>query len=138
MAKSKSTGSKSGKGGSKKKSDMSDALRDAGKRASDLAQNPVARSMLAAGLVTAAAALTANKKVRDSVKEAGKDAQEAASLGATGTPTFLVNDTPFVGAQPLEAFEQAIDAELNEARKRREAEEEARKQAEKEAANKKK
>ncbi|WP_019482549.1 DsbA family protein [Arthrobacter sp. TB 23] len=43
------------------------------------------------------------------------DAQEAATLGATGTPTFLVNDTPFVGAQPLATFEEAIDAALEQA-----------------------
>lgn len=46
------------------------------------------------------------------------DAQEAASLGATGTPTFLVNDTPLIGAQPLAAFEQAIEGELKEAGRR--------------------
>lgn len=40
------------------------------------------------------------------------DAQEAASLGATGTPTFLINGTPLVGAQPLGNFEQAIDDAL--------------------------
>lgn len=45
-----------------------------------------------------------------------KDAQEAASLGATGTPTFLVNDTPLVGAQPLATFEKAIDAALKSAK----------------------
>ncbi|WP_160668527.1 DsbA family protein [Pseudarthrobacter sp. ATCC 49987] len=45
-----------------------------------------------------------------------KDAQEAASLGATGTPTFLVNDTPLVGAQPMASFEKAIDAALKSAR----------------------
>jgi protein-disulfide isomerase len=44
-----------------------------------------------------------------------KDAQEAASLGATGTPTFLVNDTPLVGAQPLATFEKAIQAALKKA-----------------------
>ena len=43
------------------------------------------------------------------------DAQEAASLGATGTPSFLINGTPFVGAQPLDVFEKTIDAELAEA-----------------------
>lgn len=43
------------------------------------------------------------------------DAQEAASLGATGTPTFLVNDTPLVGAQPLATFEEAIQAALKKA-----------------------
>lgn len=44
-----------------------------------------------------------------------KDAQEAAALGATGTPTFLVNDTPLVGAQPLATFEKAIEAALKKA-----------------------
>ena len=44
-----------------------------------------------------------------------KDAQEAASLGATGTPTFLVNDTPLVGAQPVATFEKAIEAALKSA-----------------------
>jgi protein-disulfide isomerase len=44
-----------------------------------------------------------------------KDAQEAASLGATGTPTFLVNDTPLVGAQPMATFEKAIEAALKKA-----------------------
>ena len=43
------------------------------------------------------------------------DAREAAALGATGTPTFLVNDTPLVGAQPLATFERAIDAALKKA-----------------------
>ena len=45
-----------------------------------------------------------------------KDAQEAAGLGATGTPTFLVNDTPIVGAQPLATFEKAIEAALKSAK----------------------
>ena len=44
-----------------------------------------------------------------------KDAQEAAALGATGTPTFLVNDTPLVGAQPLATFEKAVEAALKSA-----------------------
>lgn len=43
------------------------------------------------------------------------DAKEAASLGATGTPTFLINGKPLIGAQPLPAFEQAIDAALGSA-----------------------
>ncbi|MBE0010999.1 MULTISPECIES: DsbA family protein [unclassified Arthrobacter] len=42
------------------------------------------------------------------------DAEEAAALGATGTPLFLVNDIPISGAQPLEVFEQTIDAVLAE------------------------
>ncbi len=34
------------------------------------------------------------------------------SLGVTGTPSFLVNGRPLVGAQPFEIFEQVIEAEL--------------------------
>ncbi len=44
-----------------------------------------------------------------------KDAQQAASVGATGTPTFFINGTRFVGAQPLEAFKRVIDEELKRA-----------------------
>ncbi|GAA1108371.1 DsbA family protein [Arthrobacter flavus] len=42
------------------------------------------------------------------------DAEEAAALGATGTPLFLVNDIPISGAQPVEVFEQAIETVLAE------------------------
>ena len=68
MAKAKSSTGKSGdKGGSKKNgptkngrkeagsAKFNETLREAGQKAAELAQNPVARSMLAAGLVTAAA-----------------------------------------------------------------------------------
>ena len=44
------------------------------------------------------------------------DTAEARSLGVTGTPTFLVNDTPLSGAQPITAFRDAIEAELEQAR----------------------
>lgn len=37
---------------------------------------------------------------------------EAKELGVTGTPTFIINGSPVIGAQPLEAFTQVIDAEL--------------------------
>jgi protein-disulfide isomerase len=40
------------------------------------------------------------------------DEQQAQQVGATGTPTFLINGRLFVGAQPFEAFKQRIDAEL--------------------------
>lgn len=39
------------------------------------------------------------------------DIDEATALGATSTPVFLVNDRPIVGAQPLEVFAEAIEAE---------------------------
>ena len=37
------------------------------------------------------------------------DFQEGQSIGVTGTPSFLVNGTPIVGAQPTEVFEQVIE-----------------------------
>jgi len=36
----------------------------------------------------------------------------AQSLGVRGTPAFLVNGQPLVGAQPFEVFEQIIEVEL--------------------------
>src|SRR5687768_14283993 len=72
-------GSKSAKGAS---TGYADVLKEAGERAADLARNPVARSMLAAGLVTAAAALTANARVRKTVRDAGRDALDTAEAAA--------------------------------------------------------
>jgi protein-disulfide isomerase len=37
---------------------------------------------------------------------------EARQRGVAGTPTFFINDTPVVGARPLEQFVEVIDAEL--------------------------
>lgn len=37
---------------------------------------------------------------------------EAQRRGIAGTPTFFINGTPVVGAQPLEAFVKVLDAEL--------------------------
>lgn len=59
-----------------------DALRDAGKRAADLAQNPYARSLLAAGLVAAAAALAANRNTREATRRNLKSATAAAEVAA--------------------------------------------------------
>ncbi|MGW6743325.1 thioredoxin domain-containing protein [Streptomyces sp. NPDC055025] len=39
-----------------------------------------------------------------------KDQAEAYGLGATSTPSFLVNGRPIAGAQPLETFTRAIEA----------------------------
>jgi protein-disulfide isomerase len=41
-----------------------------------------------------------------------RDQAEAAKVGVDGTPTFFVNGTPLVGAQPLEAFTAAVDKAL--------------------------
>jgi protein-disulfide isomerase len=38
------------------------------------------------------------------------DFDEGQSIGVTGTPSFVINGTPIVGAQPIEVFEQAIEA----------------------------
>lgn len=40
------------------------------------------------------------------------DYRAALRLGVQSTPTFFINDVPLVGAQPFEAFQQIIEAEL--------------------------
>jgi protein-disulfide isomerase len=55
------------------------------------------------------------KKALDSGKFKDKvdaEAKEGAAVGATGTPTFFINGTKLVGAQPVDAFKAAIDKEL--------------------------
>lgn len=59
-------------------------LRDTGKAAVKLAQNPVARELLSAGLIAAAAAVTANTRARKAVKQGGKDTADALGEAATG------------------------------------------------------
>lgn len=46
------------------------------------------------------------------------DRDEGIALGVTGTPTFLVNDVPLSGAQPLDNFRAVIDQALERARKK--------------------
>jgi protein-disulfide isomerase len=48
-------------------------------------------------------------KFKDKVDAEDK---EGAAFGVTGTPTFFINGTRLVGAQPFEAFKAAIDKEL--------------------------
>lgn len=53
----------------------------------------------------------------DIAQRVSADANEGQQLGVTGTPSFLINGKPLVGAQPYEAFVQAIEAVLaNEAK----------------------
>ena len=40
------------------------------------------------------------------------DLSQARALGISGTPTFLINGRPLVGAHPIETFRTAIDAAL--------------------------
>lgn len=79
-ARSKRKGSEGGK--NKGGSAQADALRDAGRRAADLAQNPYARSLLAAGLVAAAAALASNRNVREATRRNVRAMTEVAEVGA--------------------------------------------------------
>lgn len=46
-----------------------------------------------------------------------KDQAEAYGLGATSTPSFLVNGRPIAGAQPTETFTRAIEAAKKDAEK---------------------
>lgn len=48
-----------------------------------------------------------SEKYKDAVEKAFREGQDA---GVTGTPTFVINGRVIVGAQPLEAFVQAIEA----------------------------
>lgn len=38
------------------------------------------------------------------------DQEQGYSLGATSTPSFLINGRPIAGAQPLETFTETIEA----------------------------
>ena len=44
-----------------------------------------------------------------------EDLREAQELGIQGTPSFIINEQRLVGPQPLEAFEQVIEEELQKA-----------------------
>ncbi|MHB1845233.1 MAG: DsbA family protein, partial [Deltaproteobacteria bacterium] len=43
------------------------------------------------------------------------DMRDGSQLGANGTPAFFINGKKLVGAQPAEAFEKVIDAEIQHA-----------------------
>lgn len=60
------------------------------------------------------AAFEADLTNSELLERVNADFAEARSIGVTGTPTFLVNDTPLSGAQPLAAFQAAIEAELEQ------------------------
>ncbi len=50
-----------------------------------------------------------SRKFQDEVTS---DFRDGIRLGVNSTPTFFVNNTQVVGAQPFEAFKQVIEAEL--------------------------
>ena len=49
-------------------------------------------------------------KYADKVSE---DVQAGTAAGVSGTPTFFINGTPLVGAQPYDSFKTLIDQELS-------------------------
>lgn len=73
----------------------------------------------ASGLKQVAAGLGLDPAAFDRCLDEGKytqrvndEAAEGQKLGVTGTPTFFINNTKLVGAQPFEVFKSAIDAAL--------------------------
>lgn len=43
-----------------------------------------------------------------------READDSRKLGVSGTPTFIVGDRILQGAQPVDAFRQVIDAQLED------------------------
>lgn len=52
----------------------------------------------------------------ESERAVQEDFTEGQSIGVTGTPTFVINGVPTIGAQPFQVFEQAIEEAAQEAR----------------------
>nr|WTB32266.1 thioredoxin domain-containing protein [Streptomyces sp. NBC_00830] len=50
-----------------------------------------------------------------------KDQEQGYAIGATSTPSFLINGLPIAGAQPMEVFTQVIDAAADRARNTKDA-----------------
>jgi protein-disulfide isomerase len=48
----------------------------------------------------------------DIAQRVSADANEGQQLGVSGTPSFLINGKPLVGAQPYEAFVEVIEAAI--------------------------
>jgi len=82
-----------------------EAMREAGRRASELAQNPYARSLFAAGLVAATAALAANKNVREATRKNLREATDAAGVAAENAGK--------IGAAIIEAATDAVQRMLS-------------------------
>jgi protein-disulfide isomerase len=73
----------------------------------------------AANLKSFATALALDRAAFDPCLDSGryqsvidKDASEVRALGLTGTPTFIINGTRIVGAQPLSVIAKIIDDKL--------------------------
>jgi protein-disulfide isomerase len=81
----------------------------------DFAREDLVRYAARLGLEREAfAACLADGRFRNAVEQ---DVSEGKALGVTGTPTFFINGRRLVGAQPVEAFQEAVRAALEESRK---------------------
>lgn len=116
MAKNKGTDAKADKPKSKTKIPKQIAgvkipktLRDSGKAAMKLAQNPVARELLSAGLVAAAAAVAANSRARKAAMDGGRDAADA----VTGAAATATSSAAMIGAALVEAAGTAAERFLS-------------------------
>jgi len=58
-----------------------------------------------------------DKKQSECQKEGQADKAEGLKFGIKGTPGFIIGTQMISGAQPVNVFSQAIDAELNKAKK---------------------
>jgi len=67
---------------------------------------------LAAELRLDVAMFTACLSAGDARRQVEEDTQEGRRLAVSGTPSFLINGRPLVGAQPYEAFRAMIEEEL--------------------------
>jgi protein-disulfide isomerase len=77
------------------------------------------RASTVEGLKQVAAGLNLNAPAFAACLDGGKytqrvndEAAEAQQAGVTGTPTFFINGTMLVGAQPFESFQTIIEAAL--------------------------
>ncbi len=57
----------------------------------------------------------ADMKSKATKRAIAADFSQGQAIGVTGTPAFVINGVPVIGAQPLEVFEQAIDQAAAEA-----------------------
>lgn len=89
-----------------------DAIFAEGATAKDADYSAKGIAALAGRIGVEAKQFTADAAHADTAALVQKNHDEAGALGVTGTPTFIVNGRPLIGAQPLEVFVQTIDEEL--------------------------
>lgn len=89
-----------------------DAIFSEGKTAKDADFSAKGVEKLAERIGVDLEQFTADAARSDTAALVQKNHDEASSLGVTGTPTFIVNGQPIIGAQPLDVFIEAINKEL--------------------------